>query len=62
MGEKWSGGGEVGAGGDPKAGQLKQKCCTFIMQYTGWAKLAVRSNLVSHAVLLMPLEKCILVV
>ena len=48
---------------------LKQQCCAFSMgselvQSTGWAKTAIRSSLVPHAVLLMPLraEKCILVV
>ena len=48
---------------------LKKQCCAFSMgpklvQSTGWAMAAVRSSLVPHAVLLMPLrsEKCILVV
>ena len=33
------------------------------VQSTGWAKTAIRSSLVPHAVLLMPLkaEKCIIV-
>ena len=66
------GGGEGGweaKGGLKQPFGLKQHCCAFclgpeLVQSTEWAKTAVRSSLVSHAVLLMPLraEKCILVV
>ena len=40
---------------------LKQQCCSFCMwnkliKSKGWAKIAVRSSLVPHAVLLMPLR------
>ena len=70
------GGGRVGGGGGWEAEVglkqpfgLKQQCCALSMgpelvQSTGKAKTAVRSSLVPHAVLLMPLrtEKCILVV
>ena len=49
--------------------ELKHQCWPFSMgpelvQSTGWAKTAVRSSLIPHAVLLMPLraEKCIFVV
>ena len=48
---------------------LEQQCYAFSMgpeliQSTGWAKTAVKSSLVPHAVPLMPLraKKCILVV
>ena len=51
--------GEAGAGGKPKATIPTQAT----VQSTGKAKTAVRSSLVPHAFLLMPLktEKCILV-
>ena len=68
-------GGGGGGGGWEAEGGLKQpfglklQCCALSMgpelvQSTGWAKMAIRSNLVLHAVLMMPLraEKCILVV
>ena len=70
--ESIGGGQEAGMGGKPKQPfGLKQQCCTFsfsmgseLVQSTGWAKTAIRSSLVPHAVLLMPLraEKCILMV
>ena len=48
---------------------LKQQCCSLSMgpeliQSTGWDVAAVKSNLVSYVVLLMPLraKKCILVI
>ena len=59
-GEKW---GQVGSGGRWEAEDglkqplgLKQHCCAFslvpeLVQSTGWAKTAVRSSLVPHAVL-----------
>ena len=69
--------GKVGGGGGgwEAKGRLKQpfgleqQCCAFSMgpelvQSTGWAKTAIRSSLVPHAVLLMPhrAEKCTLMV
>ena len=78
IGGGWAGegGGVVGGGGRWEAEDrlkqpfgLKQQCCALSMgpelvQSTGWAMAAVRSSLVPHAVLLMPLraEKCILAV
>ena len=71
MEEGW---GEAGAGEKPKVGQSNHldpssSAVPFSMgpelvQSTGWAKTAVMSSLVPHAVLLVPLrvEKCIIVV
>ena len=68
--EGGGGGGWEAEGGLKQPFRLKQQCYAFSMmgpelvQFTGWVKTAVRSSLVPHAVLLMPLkaEKCILVV
>ena len=63
------GGGWEAEGGLKQPFGPKQQCCAFSMgpelvQSTGCAKTAVRSSLVLHAVLLLPLraEKCTLVV
>ena len=62
-------GGWEAKGGLKQQFGLKQQCCTYSMgpelvQSVGWAKTAVRSSLMPHAVLLMLLiaKKCILVV
>ena len=62
-------GGWEAEGGLKQPFELKQQCCAFsilheMIQSSGEAKIAVRSSLVPHAVLLMPLraEKCILMV
>ena len=67
--QEGGGGGWEAEGGLKQPFGLKQQCCAFSMgpelvQSTGWAMAAVRSSLVPHAVLLMPLraEKCIIVI